>query len=283
MLDWLIKFQRMDRRWVFLGMAVAILIPLLWPLQLPFRVDKEVRDIYQEVEKLPEGSAVLISADFDPASVPEIGPFFTTHLHHLFRRDLKPVLVTLWPTAIPLVYPELQAIAKTYGKTSGEDYVFLGYKEGKELVIKNIGQNIFQQFPTDYTGIPLADIPIMEGRRQAKDFGLVVSISAGFPGLNEYVLQIQGQYNLNMIGVSTAVGGPDYIPFYKSGQLKGLSMGMPGSAQYEQLVWDKKPAPGVKLLATAAMDVLNLGHVFIIILIIMGNIAYFITRRIEEA
>ena len=283
MLELLIKFQKMDRRWVFLGMALAILIPLVFPLQMPFRVDKEVRDIHRQIEALPTGSAVLISADFDPASVPEIGPFFTTHLHHLFQRDLKPVMLTLWPTAIPLVLPELEAIAKQYGKTYGEDYAFLGYKEGKELVIKNIGQNIFQQFPTDYYGKPLGELPIMEGRRQAKDFPLLVSTSAGFPGLNEYVLQIQGQYNLKMIGVCTAVGGPDYIPFYKSGQLLGLSMGMPGSAQYEKLVWDGKPKAGVKLLATSAMDVLNLGHLFIIILIIMGNVAFFITRRVEEA
>ncbi len=283
MLELLIKFQKMDRRWVFLGMAIAIFIPLLFPLKLPFRVDKEVRDIYRQVEKLPEGSAVLISADFDPASVPEIGPFFTAHLHHLFRRNLKPVVLTLWPTATPLVLPELEAIAKRYGKTYGKDYAFLGYKEGKELVIKNVGQNIFQQFPTDHYGTPLTDIPVMSGRPQAKNFPLFVSVSAGFPGLNEYVLQIQGQYDLNMVGVCTAVGGPDYIPFYKSNQLRGLSMGMPGSAQYEQLVWKGKPAQGVKLLATSAMDVLNLGHLFIILLIVFGNIAFFITRRVEES
>ena len=34
MLEWLIKFQKMDRRWVFLGMALAILIPLLLPIKL---------------------------------------------------------------------------------------------------------------------------------------------------------------------------------------------------------------------------------------------------------
>jgi hypothetical protein len=282
MLQLLIKFQTIDRRWIFVAMALSILLPLLWPVKLPFGVDKEVRDIYKEIEALPPGSPVLISADFDPASVPEIGPFFTTHLHHLFRRDLKPVVLTLWPTAIPLVLPELEATAKKYNKTYGEDYVFLGFKEGKELVIKNIGQNIFQQFPTDYHKTPIEELPIMQGRRQAKDFPLMVGISAGFPGLNEYVLQIQGQYNLRMIGVCTAVGGPDYIPFYKSKQLLGLSMGMPGSAQYEQLVWKGKPAPGVKLLATSAMDVLNLGHLLIITLIVLGNFAYFVTRRLED-
>ena len=282
-MELLIKFQNMDRRWIFLGMAVAIVLPLLLPMKIPFRTDKEVRDIYRSIETLPKGTPILISADFDPASVPELGPFYETHLHHLFQRELRPVVLTLWPTAIPLVLPKLQQIAKSYGAKYGQDFVFLGYKEGRELVIKNIGQNIYQQFPTDYFGTPIKEIPIMDARRQAKDFPLLVSISAGFPGLNEYVLQIQGQYDLAMLGACTAVGGPDYIPFYKSGQLKGLSMGMPGSAQYEQLVWKGEPKPGLKLMATSAMDVLNLGHVFIVLLIIMGNLAYFITRRIEES
>ena len=85
-----------------------------YPVSFEFKVDKEVRSIYQ-AEDLPEGSPVLISADFDPASVPELGPFYTAHIHHA-RRNLKPVLVTLWPTSIPLIHPEMKAIAKKFGK-----------------------------------------------------------------------------------------------------------------------------------------------------------------------
>jgi len=101
------------------------------------------------------------------------------------------------------------------------------------------------------------------------------------------VLQIQGQYNLKMGSSCTAVSAPDYIPFYKAGQLFGLAGGMPGSAQYEKLVFPdgpptSGPAKGERLLATQAINVLNLGHLFIIALIVLGNIAFFITRRIED-
>ena len=110
----------------------------------------------------------------------------------------------------------MERIAKIYGKEYGTDWVFLGYKEGKELVVKNIGQNIHQQFPSDHLKTPIAEIPLMKDLRQAKDFPLITSISAGSPGLTEYVLQIQGQYNLNIVGACTAVIGPDTIPFHKS-------------------------------------------------------------------
>ena len=160
----------MDRRWIFLGMALSIFLPLVFPFDQEFNDSKEVLEAYDVIEALPEGSPVLVSADFDPSSMPELWPFFKANLHHMFSKDLKPVFVTLWPTAQPLVLPELQETAALYNKEEGKDYVYLGYKEGKELVIKNIGQNIPQQYPQDYRGVPIDDIPMMTGLNQAKDF-----------------------------------------------------------------------------------------------------------------
>ena len=92
--------------------------------------------------------------------------------------------------------------------------------------------------------------------------------------LNEYVLQIQGQYNLRMVGACTAVGGPDYIPFYKSKQLIGLSIGMPGQPNTKNCV-ERQATGGGTTLATAAMDVLNIGHLLIILLVVLGNIDFY--------
>ena len=38
----------------------------------------------------------------------------------------------------------------------------------------------------------------------------------------------------------------------------------------------------VRLLASQAINVLNLGHLYIIGLIVLGNIAFFLTRRLED-
>ncbi|MEE2829688.1 MAG: hypothetical protein VX498_10925, partial [Myxococcota bacterium] len=114
------------------------------------------------------------------------------------------------------------------------------------------------------------------------DFDLIILVSAGFPGIKEYVLQVQGKDNLQMVGATTAVSGPDYIPYYKADQLVGLAAGMPGAAQYEKLVFILQPSPPSiqpdRLLGIEALNVLNLGHIFIVVLIILGNLAYFITR-----
>lgn len=280
MVTFLRRVSEMDRRWVFLGMAIAIMIPMLIPLPMDFEVDERVQSLYDELEALPEGSTILLSADFGPSSRPEMEPFYRANLDHMFRKDVKIVMLTLWEYAPPLVVPIMEEVAERHGKEYGKDWVFLGYKPGKELAIKAIGEDVPRTFPTDSRGTPVEELPIMNGFRQAKDFAMVMNVSAGFPGTKEYVLQIQGQHNLKLGSACTAVSGPDYIPFYKAGQLVGLSAGMPGSAQYEKLVYGDEPLPeGVRLLATQAMSVLNLGHLYIVLLILIGNVAYFLTRE----
>jgi hypothetical protein len=279
MYDFLNRFLTMDRRWIFVGMALSILFPMLVPISCgTSTVEKRVQDLFDSIEAIETGSTVLVSADFDPASRPELEPFYRANLHHLFRKDVKIVMITLWEFAPALVVPIMEEIAEEYGKEYGKDWAFLGYKPGKELAIKAIGENIPKTFPTDDKGTKTVDLPIMDGFRQAKDFAMIVSISAGFPGTREYVLQIQGQYDLDIVAACTAVSGPDYIPFYKADQLTGLVAGMPAAAQYEQLVFPAGPPPGVRLLATQGVNVLNLGHAFIILLILFGNIAYFLTK-----
>lgn len=277
----LARFERMDRRWVFLGMGLAILIPMLFPFQMKFAIDERVQALYDEVEALPAGSTVLISADFDPASRPELEPFYRANLHHLFRKDVKVVCLTLWEYAPPLVLPILEEIAAYHSKEYGTDFVFLGYKPGKELAIKAIGENIGKAFPTDYRGRATSSLPAMQGYNQAKDFGLLVNVSAGFPGTREYVLQIQGQYDLKLASATTAVSAPDYIPFYKAGQLFGLAGGIPGSAQYEKLVFPDG-SDDVVLLGGPAYNVVSIGHIYIIVLIFVGNLAFFVGRRRRE-
>lgn len=282
MYDLLVRFQHMNRRWIFVGMGLAILLPMLFPISMPFAIDERVRALYDKVEELPEGSTVLLSLDFDPASRPELEPFMRANLDHLFHRNIKVVGLSLWEFAPPIAMPILEELAAVHGKEYGTDWAFLGFKPGKELAIKAIGENIPKAFPTDTKGNRTTDLAVMNGIKQAKDFPLIINVSAGFPGTREYVLQIQGQYDLNIGSACTAVSGPDYIPFYKAGQLVGLSAGMPGSAQYESLVWAQYPEPPEnRKLATLSMNVLNLGHAFIVLLILFGNVAYFATRKAE--
>ncbi len=268
------KITDLDRRWIFLLMALAVFIPQLYPVNLPFEVSKPVQDLYDKIESLPNGSKVLVSADYDPSSQPELQPFFKAFLHHAAKKDLKLIIVSLWPAATSLVLNGLDEVTvQQYNKEYGKDYVYLGYKAGTVLVILGMGDDVHKTFPMDYTGkTPTADMPVMKGIQNLSDFEVIVSISAGSGGTKEYVQFVQARYDLDVCSATTAVSAPDYYAYYQSGQLFGLVGGMKGSAEYEKAV-------GVPDQAVKGMDSQNFAHALIIFLIILTNIIYFTTRK----
>lgn len=285
---WTERLATFDRRWVFLAMAIAIVVPFFAPLNLPVKASGRVRAAYYTVEALEEGDVVFISMDFDPASTPELEPFFRAVMLHLKRQNVKVVLATTWYAAPPLIERYIREIvepqligpedtayegAPDRAYKQNVDFVWLGFREGKEAVIAAMGNDLRSTFDHRAAdGTPLSDIPMMKGISQLKDFDLVVSISAGFPGTKEYVQQVQARYNLPIISACTAVSTTDYTPYYDAGQLLGLVGGMGAVAEYESLIGK----PG---LGTRGADVLNFGHLVVIVAILFGNFIYFAGRR----
>jgi hypothetical protein len=272
----LTRFLALDRRWIFLLMALCILTPLIVPVGLPFRPDPAVVNLYQAIEDLDEGDVVLVSCDYDPGSKPELQPFTEALMRHLLRKRLKVVVSCLWAGAPPLVNQALEKALGTeelraLGLKDKTDYVNLGYKDGRQLAMLAMGENIHATFPRSNDGTPVGQIPLMQRLRRLGDCDLFVNVSGGSPGTKEWVETAQGRFGLKMVASCTAVMAPDNIPYYEAGQILGLAGGMKGSADYEQLVG----APG---LATRGMDAQSFGHLLIIAFIGLGNVAYFLTR-----
>ncbi len=268
------RLEFIDRRWIFLLLAFAIAGPLVFPTALPLHVTPMVQDLYDAIEALPEGSRVLLSADYDPSGKPELEPFHVALMHHLARKNVRVVMMTLWAAGPPLTEHVLATVGWTtaYGKVDGTDFVNLGFKEGRQIVMKSMGQSIPQTFPFDRSGRPVADIPLMREVRNYDDFALLVNISAGNPGVKEYVQVVQSRWRIPMVGACTAVSGPDYVPYYSAGQLEGLAAGMKGAAEYEMLVG----RPGA---AAAGMAAQSASHVLLIAFILFGNVIHFAKRR----
>jgi hypothetical protein len=62
------------------------------------------------------------------------------------------------------------------------------------------------------------------------------------------------------------------MPFVQAGQVKGLLQGLRGAAEYELL-------SGSAGIAAAGMDAQSLGHLLIIGSILVGNVAYFMSKK----
>jgi len=135
-----------------------------------------------------------------------------------------------------------------------------------------MGQGIANAFPRDYHGHDSRSLPIMQHVRDYSSFPLLVNISAGYPGVKEWVQQVQGRFHLPMVAGCTAVSAPEFYPYLQSGQLLGLLGGMAGAAEYEKLRNEKGSA-------TRGMDAQSLAHVFVAICILLGNWVQWRKRR----
>ncbi len=125
------KLTKIDRRYIFIVVAIGVLLPYLFPMNLPVDVTRKVEAIYDYIEALPEhAKPVLVSMDFDPSTAPELAPMTTAFVQHCFRRNIPVVAMTLHPQGPGLAQGIISGIAADMGKVYGEDWVFLGFKAG---------------------------------------------------------------------------------------------------------------------------------------------------------
>jgi hypothetical protein len=263
--------RRIDRRFIFVLIFIAVAWPLIQPMRLPIDVSPPVQGIYDAIEAVPPGSIVMLGGDYSPDSMPELQPMVETFVRHAFSRDLRVLIACLWPASPPLVERVTTPLAAEFGKEYGVDYVNLGYMAGGIVTLLGMGASIPNTVPTDYGGTPVGEIPMMEGVENFDQIALVMEVSAGTPGTREWVQQVQSRFGVTLASGVTAVSAPNFYPYIQSGQLVGLLGGLKGAAEYETLV-------GAPADATKGMDAQSIVHALIVFFIILGNVIYFVTR-----
>ena len=81
------KLQHVDRRILYLVLAVLVAIPLIWPFTLPLQVSPAVYSLYDHVESLKSGDVVLMSFDYSAGGAPDIHPQVEAIVRHLAKKD----------------------------------------------------------------------------------------------------------------------------------------------------------------------------------------------------
>ncbi len=270
------RLLKLDRRWIYLFIAVGVTVPLFLHVNQAIPETPEVRGIYDAIESLPPGSRVLLACDYDPGSAAEIQPMTVTFLKQAISRGLRVVVVGLWPQG-PIQANQALAEAQRDPKVAqvgveyGVNYLNLGYSAGNEVVIQRMGSDIPAVFPRDMHGDPIERFPIMQGVHDFSSFAYVMNISAGYPGQVEWI-QFAGDRFHATIGIGvTAVNAPLAYPYFPR-QITGILGGMLGAAAYEQV--SGFPGKGKTFMLSQSA-----GHVVVILFILVGNVAFFLSRR----
>ncbi|MCK4856471.1 MAG: hypothetical protein KAT58_00720 [candidate division Zixibacteria bacterium] len=267
----------LDRRWIFLTLAVFVIIPFFLEFDIPVTVSKEVRDIYDFIEGLEAGDYILVGIDYDPNAMAELHPMSYAIIKQCFAKKLKVITLTLSQYGAGMAEQVVRDVADStriyhgFEPVYGEDYVFLGYRPYYAFVILGMGRDFRIPFPQDYYGTDLDSLPMMRGIRNYDQVECVIDMNGGTVA-DAWVSYGNGRYNVKLAFGLTGVMAADFYPFYQSGQIFGLMGGMKGAAEYEQLV--DKPGP-----AKEAMKMQVFAHIVIIVFIGMANIGFFLGRR----
>ncbi len=265
------SLANLDRRIIYLLILLAVLVPLFLPAPKTVRVTPEVRNVFDRIEALRPGDIVMLPCEYDPSMSAEMSPMHIAVLRQCFRKNLRVLETCLTSNGVSLVESEQRRVAAEFGKTYGEDWVFLGYKPYPGVVIMAMGEDFRGPFPTDYYNTPVDSLPMMRGVRNYQNVALVLTINST-SGIDYWITYGQGRYKFPLAAAATAVMAPNYYNYLQSGQLFGLIGGLRGAAEYEELV-------GIPGSAVAGMFVQSVSHLLIVALIVLGNVTYFVTRR----
>jgi hypothetical protein len=266
------RLAKTDRRIIFLLVGLAAIIPLLIPIGLPVDITRPVKNVYETIDGLPEGSIVVVSIDYDPGSEAELYPATLAFLEHCFRKNLRVYMMGLWAPGIALGNYAFDEIAPKYNKEYGVDYINVGYKPGGAVMLLTLGRSVGDVVNADYAGVPIDSFPLGRAVKTAADMNVVMTFSAGDPGILHWIIYFNARFGTKICGATTAISAPRQYQYLASGQLTGLLGGLKGAAEYETLV-DRKDR------ATAGMDSQSIVHALIVVFIILGNIVLLNERR----
>lgn len=290
----IVKLMKIDRRILFVCIFLSVLIPFFLKCNIPVGESPETEALFRYIDNLPEGSIILISTDYDMASRPELYPMAKAIIRHAFMKGHKIVSICLWPNGVGLAENSVTEVAAKLNEKRpedkklrhGKDYLITGYRAGVAIVIMSIGDSFSRTFgtcasitenidgkKTTIPSISLDDhhrLPIMKNIKNYDSFKLTIPFAAG-ASVDAWIEFAGARYHQPVALGVTAVSAPRYYPFFPN-QIVGLVGGLKGAAEYENLI--KNPD-----WATKGMDAQSAAHILIILFIIIGNIAYFISIK----
>ncbi len=268
------RFAKIDPRIMYAVVLLVVAIPLINPFGLPMMVMDASHEFYSLIDSLPHGAKIVLSIDHAAGPDVELGPIAQTMLIHLVDKEAKVYAMSSIPEG-PMFAERYLKVLEDYDKEYGVDYVNLGYFAGGEAGMAAWADDFHSVFRTDIRNTASDQLPMMKEVQSAKDFDLVVTLNSGPGGYGPpdfWLRQIAVAKGVPLAMGVTAIMGPQTQPYYQSGQIKGLLIGLRSAAEYEMLI----EQPG---MAVAQMDAQSAAHAVILILIILGNLGYFYRKK----
>ncbi len=274
------KLLEIDQRIIYALLFIALAFPILNPVILPMSIQSYSQQAFDFSDNIPEGSIVLFEGGLTAATYPQGGPGMVVQTYHMLTKGVKVIFFsigteqTVWTmTAIDTALAKLPAGTPA---ENGVNWVHLGYIAGGEAGVGSLVNDIRATVQADYFNTPIDDIPLLEGVNDATSLSAVLWWGGSEASIGYGVRQVSVPFDVPMTGMCTTNEVPNFSPYISAGQLQGLFGGVRGSAEYEYLLGLPGPALG-QAMAT------NFGGLLWMIMVILGNVLYFIKKMGGEA
>lgn len=269
------KLQQIDRRVIYALVIVVLALPLIFhPAGHPTLVTPEVHRAFEVIDRVPKDKMVILSSAWGPGTESENGPQTAVLMRHMFMKGIRFGIVSWDQAGSQVTYKIGRSLEKELHKQYGVDWVHFGYKLLNEAALRGIGTNLPKTMENDKLGTPVSKLPVMNGIKDFHNIGAVVEITASgtLEGTMIYMTQPNG---LNLLYCPTAVMSVEAYKYLDSGQVKGMLNSAIGAAQYETLIG----MSDVTTQASITTWALSTAHIFIIVLIGLGNLGYIASKR----
>lgn len=298
-------FQTLDRRWIYLVLALVLIVTLLYSRPENPVVLKPTQDFYDVVNSAPagpgQGKIILVDALYSASTLGENGTQERAVIRHLMLRHLHFATLSVGEPQGAKYGPAIATdLAKRYGYVYGRDWIDFGFQ------LNTLA--FFMSFPRDIPGTvqvdgqlqkPLASFPVMQGIKTIKDVALLSEFTAS-ASVFDWMQYVQSKTKPRLkIGYGcTGVMAAEAYPYLDSGQLFGMMPGLKGAADYEKLVDNAEakaltagqiPDPKIPAVVTSIpsfpaqarilMFTQSAAHLVIILFILFGNLAMLLSRR----
>jgi len=276
MIDWLTRLSTIDRRIMYTLLIVLVAWPLIRPPNMPLPITPQVLGIYNAVESIPKGKIAIVSMNWDAGTSGENKWQTLAIVRHLMRRRVPILFVGLaYPQGAQFAQDIGESIGGEYNLVYGRDWVNAGYRPNMDNVIKSLRKDIVGTLRTDNNNRPLEDMPMLRRVRTIRrDVGLIVEVT-GSATLQSWIAYVQGVDHVPLAYAPTSVMLAEGYNFLDAHQIVGMLPGLKGAGEYEELLKRRD-------FGYTGAGALSTSHLLVIVLIILGNIGFILTRRREQ-
>lgn len=251
---------------------IGMFIPLIRPLGLPVTVSEPVKDYYNSIVELPDGSVIAVSFGASASLLDEQEAQFLATWKTIFKNGFKVIFYCSTEDASIVINNELAVVVpESFGYTYGEDYVILPYSPLGEAGQAAFAQSIRSIYSTDINGDPLNSIPLMQDIDNHEGIDLLIYQYTSCTDIEWAVRQWVVPYKTPVIATTLGCCGPMAAPYYPT-QIQGFLSGSGAGTELE--VVSGNPGPGA-----AMSDAKNLGILPFLAAIIWMNVKPFIGKE----